>query len=120
MNEIRERPNIGELRGKLADAAKELRDYAAGRGKKAGSNATGFPGRGAAYLVRRLKRDAPAIADALGRGEYPSARAAARAQPLAVLRLLHPNEGRHALRRLARRAAARPMNVRDPVAASPA
>ena len=28
------------------------------------------------YLVRRLKRDAPHIADALGRGEYPSARAA--------------------------------------------
>jgi hypothetical protein len=30
----------------------------------------------AAYLVRRLKRDAPEIADALGRGEYPSAQAA--------------------------------------------
>lgn len=27
-------------------------------------------------IVRRLKRDAPEIADALGRGEYPSARAA--------------------------------------------
>ncbi len=34
-------------------------------------------GRGAAYLVRRLKRDAPAIAKALARGEYKSARAAA-------------------------------------------
>jgi hypothetical protein len=31
------------------------------------------------YLVRRLKRDAPDIAEALGRGEYPSARAAAKA-----------------------------------------
>jgi hypothetical protein len=30
----------------------------------------------AAYLVRRLKRDAPEIAEALARGEYPSARAA--------------------------------------------
>jgi hypothetical protein len=34
-------------------------------------------GNSAAYLVRRLKRDAPAIAEALARGEYPSARAAA-------------------------------------------
>jgi hypothetical protein len=51
-----------------------------GRGKvKAGSDATSFTGRGATYLVRRLKRDAPEIADALGRGEYPSARAAAKA-----------------------------------------
>jgi hypothetical protein len=31
---------------------------------------------GAEYLIRRLKRDAPAIAEALARGEYPSARAA--------------------------------------------
>jgi hypothetical protein len=31
------------------------------------------------YLVRRLKRDAPEIAEALGRGEYPSARSAAKA-----------------------------------------
>lgn len=29
------------------------------------------------YLVRRLKRDAPEVAEALARGEYPSARAAA-------------------------------------------
>ena len=33
-------------------------------------------GGSAEYLVRRLKRDAPAIAEALGRGEYKSARAA--------------------------------------------
>jgi len=33
-------------------------------------------GNSASYLVRRLKRDAPEIAAALGRGEYPSARAA--------------------------------------------
>jgi len=36
-------------------------------------------GTSASYLVRRLKRDAPAIAAALARGEYPSAAAAARA-----------------------------------------
>lgn len=42
-----------------------------------GSVATLKKGRGAEYLVRRLRRDAPAIAEALGRGEYPSARAAA-------------------------------------------
>lgn len=42
-----------------------------------GSIATLKPGRGAEYLVRRLKRDAPEIAAALGRGEYRSARAAA-------------------------------------------
>lgn len=33
-------------------------------------------GNGASYIVRRLKRDAPEIAQALARGEYPSARAA--------------------------------------------
>jgi hypothetical protein len=31
----------------------------------------------ASYLVRRLKRDAPEVAEALARGEYKSARAAA-------------------------------------------
>jgi hypothetical protein len=39
-------------------------------------------GTGAAYLVARLKRDAPEFAEALGRGEYPSARAAVRAADL--------------------------------------
>ena len=34
-------------------------------------------GETATYLVRRLKRDTPAIAEALGRGEYRSGRAAA-------------------------------------------
>lgn len=34
------------------------------------------PGNSATYLVRRLKRDSPEIAEALARGEYPSARAA--------------------------------------------
>lgn len=33
-------------------------------------------GNSAEYIVRRLKRDAPHIAEALARGEYPSARAA--------------------------------------------
>ena len=49
-----------------------------GRGKTS-ANSTGLSGRGsthASYLVRRLKRDAPDIAEALGRGEYKSARAA--------------------------------------------
>ena len=49
-----------------------------GRGK-AGSVTTSFVGRGATYLVRRLKRDHPAIAEALGRGEFKSARAAGKA-----------------------------------------
>lgn len=40
-------------------------------------NVSSLRGTGSSYLVRRLKRDSPAIADALGRGEYPSARAAA-------------------------------------------
>ena len=34
-------------------------------------------GNGLIYLIRRLKRDAPEYAEALARGEYPSARAAA-------------------------------------------
>lgn len=41
-----------------------------------GSDATSVSDRGAAYLVRRLKRDAPEVAEALARGEFPSARAA--------------------------------------------
>jgi hypothetical protein len=47
-----------------------------GRGNKADSNTTSFIDRGASYLVRRLKRDYPEIAEALARGEIPSARAA--------------------------------------------
>jgi hypothetical protein len=43
-----------------------------------GSNPT-FVGRGAEYWVRRLKRDAPEIAQALARGEFKSARAAGKA-----------------------------------------
>jgi hypothetical protein len=34
-------------------------------------------GTSAVYVVRRLKRDAPEIAEALARGEFPSAQAAA-------------------------------------------
>ena len=55
-----------------------------GRGHKASNNVNSFKGNSAGYLVRRLKRDAPAIAEALGRGEYPSARAAARAAGLPI------------------------------------
>jgi hypothetical protein len=39
-------------------------------------------GNSASYLVRKLKRARPEIADALARGEYPSARAAAKAAGL--------------------------------------
>jgi hypothetical protein len=48
-----------------------------GRGKKAGNDVNSFKGNSAAYLVARLKRDHPGIAEALARGEFPSARAAA-------------------------------------------
>lgn len=56
-----------------------------GRGNKASDNVTSFRGdnstsaRGhsASYIVARLKRDHPEIAEALARGEFPSARAAA-------------------------------------------
>jgi hypothetical protein len=53
---------------------------AGGRGnKKASDNVTSFiddRGNTASYLVRRLKRDNPDVAQALARGEYKSARAA--------------------------------------------
>lgn len=45
-------------------------------GKSVLSDNTDSRGASAEYLVRRLKRDAPEIAQALGRGEYKSARAA--------------------------------------------
>jgi hypothetical protein len=54
-----------------------------GRGKKAPDNIMGF-GTSASYLVRRLKRDAPAIAERLAHGEFPSARAAAIAAGIPV------------------------------------
>jgi hypothetical protein len=50
-----------------------------GRGKKASDNITSFRGNSAAYLVAKLKRDAPEFADRLAVGEFRSARAAARA-----------------------------------------
>ncbi len=62
--------------------AKEGGD-AGGRGRnKLVDNVIKLSNRGgnkAEYLVRRLKRDAPHIAEAVGRGEYPSAWAAAKA-----------------------------------------
>jgi hypothetical protein len=48
-----------------------------GRGHKTDSNTTGFIGRGSAYLIGRLKRDAPEFAKRLAAGEFRSARAAA-------------------------------------------
>jgi hypothetical protein len=48
-----------------------------GRGRNRDDNVNSNQGgNSASYLVRRLKRDAPEIAPAQGRGEYPSARAA--------------------------------------------
>lgn len=48
-----------------------------GHGRSRGDIVTSTArGNEATYLVRRLKRDAPEIAEALARGEYPSARAA--------------------------------------------
>jgi hypothetical protein len=57
-----------------------------GRGKKASDNITSFRGTSADYLVRRLKRDRPDIADALARGEYRSARAAALAAGIVTVK----------------------------------
>lgn len=69
-------PTVTPLAGE--DEVKILR---AEGGKKGGrgnlSSNTTKVNRGAAYLVRRLKRDFPDIAVALARGEYRSARAAA-------------------------------------------
>lgn len=48
----------------------EENQVANGKLKSDGTNA-------ASYLVRRLKRDAPKVAEALAQGKYPSARAAA-------------------------------------------
>lgn len=49
-----------------------------GRGKKATDNVSSFShGNSAAYLVARLKRDAPEFAERLADGEFKSARAAA-------------------------------------------
>lgn len=47
------------------------------RGEKGVANGNSVGSNNASYLVRRLKRDHPEIAEALARGEYPSARAAA-------------------------------------------
>jgi hypothetical protein len=48
-----------------------------GRGKKASNKVTSFSGNSAAYLVAKLKRDAPEFAERLAAGEFRSARAAA-------------------------------------------
>jgi hypothetical protein len=58
------------------DGTPALADHG-GERKQQGSNTTLKPGRGAEYLVRRLKRDAPHIAEKLARGECRSARQAA-------------------------------------------
>jgi hypothetical protein len=62
--------NVGNLAGKNQYSPKEesLSDKDSSQGDNYGTSAS--------YLVRRLKRDHPDIARALGRGEYPSARAA--------------------------------------------
>lgn len=59
-----------------ADPAVTAAPKHVGRGHRS-DNITPNRGTDAAYLIRRLKRDAPEIAEALARGEYRSARAAA-------------------------------------------
>jgi hypothetical protein len=56
-----------------------------GRGKKTADDISRFNhGTSAAYLIAKLKRDHPAIAERLAIGEFPSVRAAARAAGLTV------------------------------------
>jgi hypothetical protein len=55
---------------------------ASGKGRVRSDIIRSKHGTGAAYLVRRLKRDAPAIASQLARGEFRSVRAAALAAGL--------------------------------------
>jgi hypothetical protein len=55
--------------------AKPLSEHGAiGNGRRGSDTTSTSIGRGSAYLVARLKRDHPAIAAALARGEYKSAR----------------------------------------------
>lgn len=78
---IKELVHVGQAQEMAADAAvTPLTAHGAiGRGRDRDDNIISKSGQGtsAEYLVRRLKRDAPEIAAALGRGEYRSARAAA-------------------------------------------
>ena len=73
----------------IADAKRSAQEIAAdpevkpipangevGKGRSSNDIRPNQHGTSVDYLVRRLKRDAPEIADALGRGEFPSARAA--------------------------------------------
>jgi hypothetical protein len=71
----------GERRAQELAADPEVKALAKGPGNPTGKNRNGddvtnLKGNSASYLVRRLKRDRPDIADALARGEYKSARAA--------------------------------------------
>ena len=60
-----------------------------GRGRNSCYNVTPSErGNSAAYLARRLRRDAPVFADALARREYPSVQAACRAAGIVVPRSL--------------------------------
>jgi hypothetical protein len=65
----------------------EVKPYAAhgevGNGRRGDISTSTRGSNKAEYLVRRLKRDAPAIAEKLANGEYPSARAAAKAAGIA-------------------------------------
>lgn len=55
-----------------------------GRGKKAARSARSFRHDSSAGIIARLKRDHPDIAERLAAGEFPSARAAARAAGITV------------------------------------
>jgi hypothetical protein len=67
---------------------KQVKRGASGKGRVRCDIVTSKRGNDAAYLVRRLKRDAPTIAAQLARGEFRSARAAALAA--GIIRLPDP------------------------------
>jgi hypothetical protein len=82
LSEIVDRLRQGESAAMRLAADPKLTPLAAhgeigGGHEKDGHANSGQQGTSAAYLVRRLKRDAPEIALALARGEFKSARAAA-------------------------------------------
>lgn len=61
-----------------AEKGSPTRNPTGRKGKNKGSDATQDPKeRGSSYLASRIRRDAPEIASAVERGEYPSIRAAA-------------------------------------------
>lgn len=85
--EVKPQPTLGEAMREVSASQPRNEDGTFGkREEPSGSITTARKQeRGAEYLVRRLKRDAPEIAQALADGKYPSARAAAIAAGIIVL-----------------------------------